>query len=274
MSGHVAVNDPGTVGAEGSAAQAPGRPAGVLVPRLLGVAAILGAWEFASGRLVNDFWISRPTLIGERLWELAISGDLWWHASATGWQALLGLLLGLVVGVAFGVAFAALPRLAEALDPLVMALYSVPRIAFAPLFIIWFGIGLFSKVMMAFSMAVFVILLNTHQGLKEVDKDLLDLVQSMRASRWYRFSRIQFPAVLPWIFGGIRIAIGLALIGSVLGELLGSNRGLGWYVERAGGTLDTTGVFAGLVALMALAIIANESVRVLERVIGVGRSGA
>jgi NitT/TauT family transport system permease protein len=231
-------------------------------------------WEFASGRLVNDFWISRPTLIGERLWELAISGDLWWHASATGWQALLGLLLGLVVGVAFGVAFAALPRLAEALDPLVMALYSVPRIAFAPLFIIWFGIGLFSKVMMAFSMAVFVILLNTHQGLKEVDKDLLDLVQSMRASRWYRFSRIQFPAVLPWIFGGIRIAIGLALIGSVLGELLGSNRGLGWYVERAGGTLDTTGVFAGLVALMALAIIANESVRVLERAIGVGRSGA
>lgn len=256
--------------------QAAARPAGrgVLVPRLVGTAAILGAWEAASGSLIDEFWVSRPSLIGERLWQLAISGDLWWHASATGWQALLGLLLGLVVGVAVGVAFHALPRLADALDPLVMALYSVPRIAFAPLFIIWFGIGLLSKVMMAFSMAVFVFLLNTHQGLKEVDKDLLDLARSMRASRWYRFTRIQVPAVLPWIFGGARIAIGLALIGSVLGELLGSNRGLGWYVERAGGTLDTTGVFAGLFALMALAVMANEAVRLIERAAGSGRAGA
>ena len=244
----------------------------VLLPRLLGSLFILGCWEAASGRLLDEFWVSRPSLIAERLWALALSGDLWWHASATGWQALLGLLSGLVVGVAIGVAFHALPRIADALDPLVMALYSVPRIAFAPLFIIWFGIGLLSKVMMAFSMAVFVFLLNTHQGLKEVDRDLLDLARSMRASRWYRFTRIQVPAVLPWIFGGARIAIGLALIGSVLGELLGSNRGLGWYVERAGGTLDTTGVFAGLVALMALAVVANESVRLIENALGARRA--
>jgi len=252
----------------------PGAPSGrnVLLPRLIGSLLILGSWEAASGRLLDEFWVSRPSLIAERLWALALSGDLWWHASATGWQALLGLLSGLVVGVAIGVAFHALPRIADALDPLVMALYSVPRIAFAPLFIIWFGIGLLSKVMMAFSMAVFVFLLNTHQGLKEVDRDLLDLARSMRASRWYRFTRIQVPAVLPWIFGGARIAIGLALIGSVLGELLGSNRGLGWYVERAGGTLDTTGVFAGLVALMALAVVANESVRLIENALGARRA--
>ena len=248
--------------------------AGALLPRLLGAIAILALWEAASGRLLDEFWVSRPSLIGERLWTLAVSGDLWWHASATGWQALLGLLSGLVVGVAIGVAFHALPRVADALDPLVMALYSVPRIAFAPLFIIWFGIGLLSKVMMAFSMAVFVFILNTHQGLKEVDRDLLDLARSMRASRWYRFTRIQIPAVLPWIIGGTRIAIGLALIGSVLGELLGSNRGLGWYVERAGGTLDTTGVFAGLVALMVLAVLANESVRLIERALGARQPGA
>jgi NitT/TauT family transport system permease protein len=252
----------------------PGAPSSrnVLLPRLIGSLLILGSWEAASGRLLDEFWVSRPSLIAERLWALALSGDLWWHASATGWQALLGLLSGLVVGVAIGVAFHALPRIADALDPLVMALYSVPRIAFAPLFIIWFGIGLLSKVMMAFSMAVFVFLLNTHQGLKEVDRDLLDLARSMRASRWYRFTRIQVPAVLPWIFGGARIAIGLALIGSVLGELLGSNRGLGWYVERAGGTLDTTGVFAGLVALMALAVVANESVRLIENALGARRA--
>ncbi|WP_211257432.1 ABC transporter permease [Muricoccus aerilatus] len=237
----------------------------ITLQRILLVGAVLAAWQVATDHFIDPFWVSQPSEIALRLWTMAASGDLLFHATATAWQALLGLLLGLVVGVLAGVLYAAFPRGAQVADPLVMGLYSVPRVAFAPLFIIWFGIGLFSKVMMAFSMVVFVYLLNTAQGLREVDRDLLDAMRSMRARPLWLLWHVRLPAILPWIFGATRIGIGLALVGSVLGELLGANRGLGWYVERSGGRLDTTGVMAGLVALMAIAVIGNEIVRLIER---------
>ncbi|WP_424134924.1 ABC transporter permease [Roseomonas chloroacetimidivorans] len=233
--------------------------------RILLIGVVLAVWEVATDHYVDPFWVSQPSLIAARLWQMAASGDLVWHASATAWQALLGLLLGLVVGVLAGVLYAAFPRGAQLADPLVMGLYSVPRVAFAPLFIIWFGIGLLSKVMMAFSMVVFVYLLNTAQGLREVDRDLLDAMRSMRARPLWLLWHVRLPAILPWIFGATRIGLGLALVGSVLGELLGANRGLGWYVERSGGRLDTTGVMAGLIALMVIAVVGNEIVRLIER---------
>ncbi|MBJ3776987.1 ABC transporter permease [Acuticoccus mangrovi] len=228
------------------------------------VAAVL-IWQGLSGTVINTFWISSPVLVAERLWQLAVSGALVWHASATVWQALLGLLLGMVVGVVVGLALHVLPRLAEAADPYIMGLYSLPRIALAPLFILYFGIGLLSKVMMAFSFVVFIFLLNTMQGLREVDQDQIDMMRSMRASRLYIARKLQLPSMLPWLFSAARISVGLALIGSVLGELLGANRGLGWYIEHASGRLDTTGLFAGLAALMVVAVLLNQVVNILER---------
>jgi NitT/TauT family transport system permease protein len=225
---------------------------------------VLG-WEVASRTVVDPFWISSPALVFQRLYNLAVRGDLLWHAQMTIWQAVLGLLLGLVVGIALGVLLARSPRLAQAVDPFLMALYSLPRIALAPLFILWFGIGLLSKVMMVFSFVVFIFLLNTVQGLREVDRDLIDLMRSMRASPSFIARRVQFPSMVPWLIAAARISIGLALIGSVLGELLGANQGLGWYVEFSGGRLDTTGVFAGLTALMFIAVAMNWAVSLLER---------
>ena len=222
-------------------------------------------WHTLSATIVDPFWISSPTLVAERLWRITLNGDLLWHASATVWQAVLGLVLGLFVGFAMGLFLARYPRLAEALDPYIMGLYSLPRIALAPLFILWFGIGLLSKVMMAFSFVVFIFLLNTMQGLREVDRDHIDLLRSMRASPAFIARRVQFPSMMPWLIAAARISVGLALIGSVLGELLGANRGLGWYVEHASGRLDTTGVFAGLTALMIIAVLMNQAVNLLER---------
>lgn len=224
----------------------------------------LGLWELAARTVISPFWVSQPSLIAQRLWDLASSGALFAHAGTTLWQAILGLILALPVGVAFGVAMAAWPRFAEIIDPFFMGLYSLPRIALAPLFVIWFGIGLLSKVMLVFSLVVFVFVLNTHQGLREVDRDLISLMRTMRASRTYILRRVQIPSILPWIIAAFRINVGLALIGSVLGELLGSNRGLGWYIEHSGGRLDTTGVFTGLVALMITALLINELVRIAE----------
>jgi len=232
------------------------------------LAVVLGAiaiWELAARTIVDPFWISRPSLVAQRLYQMAVSGDLVWHAQTTVWQALLGSALGLICGVGLGAALAYRPRLAAAVDPILMGLYSLPRIALAPLFILWFGIGLLSKVMMVFSLVVFIFLLNTMQGLRAVDPDLVDLMRSMRAKRAFIARRVLFPSIVPWLVTAARISVGLALIGSVLGELLGANRGLGWYVENASGRLDTTGVFAGLVLLMIIAVILNTAVDLVER---------
>jgi NitT/TauT family transport system permease protein len=226
---------------------------------------MLVVWQLVSTTLIDPFWISKPSDIVVRLWELGLTGMLFIHSWATLWQALLGLILALPVGVALGILLVAFPRGARTVDPFLMGLYSLPRIALAPLFVIWFGIGLWSKVMLVFSLVVFVFILNTRQGLLEVDRDLISLMRTMRASRGYIFRRVQVPSILPWLIAAFRINVGLALIGSVIGELLGSNRGLGWYVEHSGGRLDTTGVFAGLIALMILALAINESVSFAER---------
>ena len=229
------------------------------------IVVLLGLWEFASRTLLNPFWCSRPTMIAERIWELAFSGDLWIHTSTTVQEAGLGLILAALIGIPLGIGLARAPRIASMFDPVIMGLYGLPRVALAPLFILWFGIGLFSKIMMAFTMVVFIFLLNVMEGIRTIDQDHLDLMRSMRAGRFYLVYRVLLPAVVPWILASFRIGVGLALIGAVVGELIGASRGLGWYVESSGGQLDTTGVFTGLVVLMILAMLANQLIGFAER---------
>jgi NitT/TauT family transport system permease protein len=134
----------------------------------------------------------------------------------------------------------------------------------APLFILWFGIGLPAKVMMSFSMVVFIFVLNIVEGVRALDRDPIDLMRTMRASQFYIVRRVLLPAVLPWILASFRIGVGLSLIGALVGELIGSSRGLGWYIERAAGQLDTTGVFTGIVVLVVLAMLANQIIALVS----------
>ncbi|MGA9092265.1 MAG: ABC transporter permease [Bradyrhizobium sp.] len=236
-----------------------------LLWRLALIAGLLLIWEFAAGNLFNEFWSSRPSLIGERLLALLRSGEIWRHLSATVAEALLGLFLGALIGTPIGIALAQYRRAAKILDPFVMGLYGLPRVALAPMFILWFGISLFSKVMMSFSMVVFVFILNVTEGVRTVDPDMVDLMRTMRAPRSYIMHKVTIPSIVPWLLASFRIGIGLSLVGAVVGELIGANRGLGWYVVRAGGQLDTTGVFAGLFLLMLIAMIANQIILMIER---------
>jgi NitT/TauT family transport system permease protein len=229
------------------------------------VVGLLLIWEFAAGNLFNEFWSSRPSLIGERLFALVNSGEVWRHVGATVSEALLGLLLGALIGTPIGIALAHYRRAADIVDPFVMGLYGLPRVALAPMFILWFGISLFSKLMMSFSMVVFVFILNVTEGIRTVDRDMIDLMHTMRAPRSYIMRKVTIPSIVPWLLASFRIGIGLSLVGAVVGELIGANRGLGWYVLRAGGQLDTTGVFAGLFLLMLIAMIANQIVFLIER---------
>ena len=236
-----------------------------LLWRLALIVGLLLIWEFAAGNLFNEFWTSRPSLIGERLLALLKSGEIWRHLSATVAEALLGLFLGALIGTPIGIALAHYRRAAKIIDPFVMGLYGLPRVALAPMFILWFGISLFSKVMMSFSMVVFVFILNVTEGIRAVDPDMVDLMRTMRAPRSYIMHKVTIPSIVPWLLASFRIGIGLSLVGAVVGELIGANRGLGWYVVRAGGQLDTTGVFAGLFLLMLIAMIANQIILMIER---------
>lgn len=221
-------------------------------------------WEFLGAYAFDPFWSSRPSLIGERLWHLAKRGDLTWHMSATLTEAGLGLALGSVVGVSLGLLMARYTRAARITEPLFMGLYSLPRVALAPLFILWFGIGLQAKVMMSFSMVVFVFVLNVLEGVRALDRDPIDLMKTMGASNRYIVRRVLLPAILTWIIASFRISVGLALIGALVGELIGSSRGLGWYIERSAGQLDTTGVFTGIIVLVAIAMVANNIVALVS----------
>jgi NitT/TauT family transport system permease protein len=229
------------------------------------IVVLLLIWEFSAGRLYNEFWSSRPSLIGERLLALVAGGEIWRHLGATVSEASLGLLLGAIAGTPIGIALAKYRRAAEIVDPFVMGLYGLPRVALAPMFILWFGISLLAKVMMSFSMVVFVFILNVTEGIRTVDPDMVDLMRTMRAPRSYILRKVTIPSIVPWLLASLRIGVGLSLVGAVVGELIGANRGLGWYVLRAGGQLDTTGVFAGLLVLMLVAMIANQIIFLLER---------
>jgi NitT/TauT family transport system permease protein len=232
--------------------------------RLLLSLVLLAVWEIAATTVSTPFWISQPSRVFDRLVSLASSGLLFWHVWATLQAALLGLALGAIVGVALGLLLGAYPRVAAIVDPLLMGLNSLPRVALAPLFIIWFGIGLPSKVILAFSLVVFPVLINAYQGVRGVDRDLVDMLRTMQASPWQIARRVTIPSTLPWIFAGLRIGLGMSLIGAVVGELVGSNRGVGYYVESAAANFDTTGVFAGLVILMVLTIALSELMKLAE----------
>ena len=232
--------------------------------RLLLTVLLLAAWEVAATTVTTPFWISQPSRVFWRLVSLATSGLLLWHVWATLQAALLGLALGGVVGVALGLLLGAYPRIAAVVDPLLMGLNSLPRVALAPLFIIWFGIGLPSKVILAFSLVVFPVLINAYQGVRGVDQSRVDMLRTMHASPWQVARRVTLPSTLPWIFAGLRIGLGMALIGAVVGELVGSNRGVGYYVESAAANFDTTGVFAGLVILMVMTIALSELMKLVE----------
>jgi NitT/TauT family transport system permease protein len=237
----------------------------VALGRIIFSLVFLAGWEAASRWLVDPFWIGRPSQIAGRLWTLAASGDLWWHTMPTLGQAAAGLMLSLLVGIPIGLLFATNRYVERVLEPFFLGLYSIPRIALAPLFILWFGIGPSSKIVMAFSMVVFVVILNTYEGMRGIDRELIDMMRAMRASRPYILRKVVLPGIVPWVFASVRVGVGLALIGSVVGELLGANRGLGWYVEHAAARIDVTGVFTGLVVLTAVGMMLNEIVKLAER---------
>ncbi|MBV8793138.1 MAG: ABC transporter permease [Pseudolabrys sp.] len=235
----------------------------VLWQTALGVA-ILFVWQGVSGRLVDNFFISNPLDVGRRLWQWTANGSIFLHLWATVYATALGFVIGAVLGAALGVWLGVSRFAARLLNPYLNALNALPKVALAPLFVLWFGLGINSKIALAAVLVLFLVFLNTFSGVRQVDQDLIDGARLMRATRAQVIMKVIVPSALSWLFAGLRVSVPYALIGAVLGEMIASNRGLGYLVQYSGAQFDTAGVFAVLIVIALLAMVLNFVVDIVE----------
>jgi NitT/TauT family transport system permease protein len=195
------------------------------------------------------------------------SYDWWKNTVVTATEILGGYFIALVVGVALALFFTWSKWLEAAFMPLLVSLNMIPKVALGPLIIVWFKYGVFPNTLIAFSIAVFPILLTTARGLREVEPELLDLVKTLRASRWQVFTKIQLPGALPYIFSGMKVAAILAVAGAIVGEFLGSDKGLGYLMLQVQVTLDTPAMFMAVILITLIGVLLYGSVLALERLL-------
>jgi NitT/TauT family transport system permease protein len=228
--------------------------------------AFLALWEVATSRgWVDPFFVSRPTVLAALLAEWITTGFIFRHLWVTMQETIIGFLLGTVLGVTVGFLFARWEKLALIFDPLMVALNAMPRVVLAPLFILWFGLGLTSKVVMVISLVFFVVFFSTYTGIREVDRDLVSNARILGATPGHMIRHVLLPSALTWIFSSLRTSVGFALIGAVVGEYLGSHEGMGYVISYAEAMFNATGVLAGLLVLMAAVIAIDLGLKRLDR---------
>lgn len=233
------------------------------IARIAILVVVLGFWEFASGRLFDVFWVSRPSLILEYIWNFAqkdFGKHLYFTMTATG----VGFALGSVGGLLAGIFISRSAFLAAVLDPFLVAINGIPRVALAPLFVVWFGIGLMPKIVLVFTLVFFVMFYNTYSGIRSVEKSFIDLAWVMGGGDRDIFRKVVLPAATPYIFLGLKLSIPYALIGAIIGEFVASSAGLGWKIQVETAQYNTTGTMAGLVILMAIVTAMNAFFSVIE----------
>lgn len=222
-------------------------------------------WEWAAGAgHVNEYFFSRPSQLWGEFTSLLTSGLLAKHLSVTMQESGLGLLFGGVFGTLAGLGLGLAPKLSRALMPLLTGLNGLPKLALGPLFIIWFGLGLQAKVIMSALMVFFVFTFNLYTGVLSVDPALIGAVKLLGASRGQVLGKVIWPACLPWLLTSLRTGLGLALSGAIVGEYLGSTRGMGWLLSAAGDVFNSQRVLCCVLVLVVLIVLLDGVVRLLE----------
>ncbi|MFR9777045.1 ABC transporter permease [Micromonospora sp. MS34] len=241
----------------------------VYAGRLILVALWLGSWELASTYWIDPFFYSQPTAIWHKLvvWftDTTPFGSIWTQISYTLQEAVYGFALGAVAGVALGVILGRARFLSELLAPFIKAANAIPRIVLASLFVIWFGLGVSSKVATAFVLVFFGVFFNAFQGAREVAKVVDDNARILGASRWQLMRTVVLPSATSWILASLHTAFGFALIGAIVGEYTGADRGLGLLIAHSQGTFDPAGIFAAMIITTVLALLAEAVLTVVER---------
>jgi NitT/TauT family transport system permease protein len=233
---------------------------------LLGIAALIGLWELACWFFSVPSWLlPAPSRVAVETWEIA--GILPQHFLATLAAVLGGFFLAILVGVPLAIAVVYSPLLRRLIYPPILMLQSVPKVAIAPVLLIWVGYGLQSAIVVAATVAFFPIVISTAAGLESIDEELLELTRSLDASRLKVFLKVRMLWAMPFIFSGLKVAITLAVIGAIVAEFIGADKGLGYLIVANSGALKTSVVFGILVLLSALGIVAFYAVGLAERIL-------
>ena len=221
----------------------------------------IAAWQWPSvARLV-----SQPMEIARGIVEVVATGTIWPHFDATLKEMAAGYVIGAITGVALGFLCGRIKLLGDILNPYITLFNGIPKVALAPVFVIWFGIGLMSKIAIILTMVFFVVFINTFAGLRSVNEDYVAIIRIMGASGWQVVREVFLPATLPFIIVGLRAGIPFSVIGAVVGEFIASTKGLGFFINYNQGTYDTNGIFVGVTILALLVVVLDGLLSLLER---------
>lgn len=228
---------------------------------------LLALWQFGSGRFLDPFFFSSPVAIGNRLWLDLHDWRFYYDFYVTAVQLFSGYAIGAVLGVSLGVLLARWPLVAQILDPLLIALNAIPRIALAPLLIIWLGIDMASKIVLAATLVFFLTFFNTLSGIRNVDAGLINVARVQGASDWQIFTKVMLPGAATWIMTGLKLSLPFALIGVIVGEFMAAAAGLGYRLNFYTTSYNTSGTFAMLFVLMVFMMTLNTIVNAVERAV-------
>ena len=224
--------------------------------QLVALVLLLALWE-AAGRagMLNPLYLPSPSQIGAALFDLFSDGRIWPHLGATFTAALGGLALGIAVGVALGVAAALVRLVAELLEPVMTLLNAVPRVILAPLFVIWLGIGLASKIALSFILVAVLIFFTVFTGIRQVDRRMVERVVTLGGDRWALVRHVYLPSVTAWILSNLKIAVGFAFTGALVGEFVAATHGLGYLLSFAQSTYNSALMFALIFLILVVVLL-------------------
>ncbi len=211
------------------------------------------------------FFFGEPLKVSARIWEWFASGDIYGHLWVTLWETILAFVIGTVSGLVIGLWLALNPIASALCDPYIKALNSMPRVILAPIFSVWFGLDIASKVALGVTLVFFIVFFNVYQGVREVSPTVLANARILGASRKQLLRHVYVPSAMSWVFASLHNSVGLAFVGAVVGEYLGSSRGVGYLILQAEGTFDINTVFAGILVLTAFALALDLAVTLAEK---------
>jgi sulfonate transport system permease protein len=253
---------------------------GLFSLQMLVAVAVVALWQFlASVPVFGKIWLppfffSNPLDVFSQVIKWFYTGVIWKHLAITLWESILAFVIGSLSGVAVGFWFARQPLVAAVFDPYVKMANALPRVVLAPIFTLWLGLGIWSKVALGVTLVFFIVFFNVYQGVKEVSQTVLNNGRMLGMSERQLMAHVYWPSALSWMFSSLHTSVGFAVVGAVVGEYLGSAAGLGYLIQQAEGVFDVAGVFAGMFVLSIFVILIDVAVTLVEQRLLVWRPAA